>query len=102
MIDIYRDTATRDKLIFPSAITCILSHVHVTFPLFTHFYAMGAISKESIRRSNAQLAAKRPRVEFTSTDATTLLDPLPHLLLIILLLLEQRSLSHGSASTHAC
>jgi len=32
MISIYRDTTTRDKLIFPSAITHILSHVHVTIP----------------------------------------------------------------------
>ena len=48
MIDIYRDTATCDKLIFPSTITRILSHVHVTTPLYSPFYAMGAISKESI------------------------------------------------------
>ena len=68
MIDIFRDTATRDKLIFPLAITCILSHVHVTFPLSTPFYAMGAINKESIRRSDAYVAAKWPRVKFTSTD----------------------------------
>ena len=27
MIDIYQDNATRDELIFPSAITCILTHV---------------------------------------------------------------------------
>ena len=53
MIDIYWDTITHDKLIFPLAITCILSHVHVTFPLSTPFYAMGAINKESIRRSDA-------------------------------------------------
>ena len=53
MIDIYRDTATRDKFIFPSAITCILLYVHITFPLSTHFYAIGAVSKEFIQRSNA-------------------------------------------------
>ena len=53
MIDIFRDTATRDKLIFPSAITRILSHVHITIPLSSPFYVMGAISKESIRRSDA-------------------------------------------------
>ena len=52
-IDIYQDTATRDKLIFPSAITHILSHVHVTIPPPTPFYSMGAISKESIWRSDA-------------------------------------------------
>ena len=70
MIDIYRDTATCDKLIFPSTITHILSHVHATIALYTPSYAMGAISMEFIRRSDAQLAAKRPRMESTSTDAT--------------------------------
>ena len=52
MIDIYRDTATHDKLIFPSSITRILTHLHVTIPP-PFFYTMGAISKVSIRRSNA-------------------------------------------------
>ena len=70
MIDCYRDTVTRDKLIFPSAITRILWHVHVTIPLSSPFYVMGVISKKSIQRSDAQLAAKRPRMESTSMDAT--------------------------------
>ena len=52
MIDIYQDTATYDKLIFPSPITRILTHLHVTIPP-PFFYTMGAISKASIRRSNA-------------------------------------------------
>ena len=63
IIDCYRDTATHDKLIFPSAITHILTHMHITIPPSPHFYVMGAISKESIQRSATQLAAKRPRVE---------------------------------------
>ena len=75
MIDCYRDTATRDKIIFPSAITCILSHVHITIPLSSHFYVMGAINKESIQRSDAQLAAKWPYVESTSIDAAPALRP---------------------------
>ena len=70
MIDIYRDTTTCDKLIFPSTITHILSHVHATIALYTPSYAMGAISMEFIRRSDAQLAAKRPCMESTSMDAT--------------------------------
>ena len=53
IIDCYRDTATHDKLIFPSAITRILTHMHVTIPPFPLFYVMGAISKEFIRRSSA-------------------------------------------------
>ena len=69
IIDIYWDIATCDKLIFLSTITCILSHVHVTFPLSTPFYARGAISKKSIWKSDAHLAAKQPYMEFTSMDA---------------------------------
>ena len=53
MIDCYQDTATCDKLIFPSAITRILSYVHVTIPISSPFYVMGVISEESIWRSDA-------------------------------------------------
>ena len=67
-IDIYQDTTTRDKLIFPSAITHILTHLHVTIPLSPLFYSMGAINKESIRKNDAQLAAKRPLVEPTPSQ----------------------------------
>jgi len=58
IIDCYRDMATHDKLIFPSTIMHILTHIHATIPPSPHFYVMGAISKESIRRSVAQLVAK--------------------------------------------
>ena len=47
MIDIYRDIATHDKLIFPSAITHIFTHFHVPIPSSPLFYSKGAISKES-------------------------------------------------------
>ena len=67
IIDNYRDTVTRDKLIFLSAIMHSLIHIHVTISLTPHFYVMGAISKESIRWSAAQLATKRLHVE--PTDA---------------------------------
>ena len=63
IMDCYRDIAKCDKFIFPSAITCILTHLHVTIPSSPLFYVMGAISKESIRRSAAQLAVKWPRLE---------------------------------------
>ena len=66
-IDCYRDTTTHEKLIFPSAITRILSHMHVTILLSSPFYVMGAISEESIRRSDVQLASKRPRVKDDAT-----------------------------------
>ena len=48
IIDCYQDTATLDKLIFPSVITCILTHMHVTIPPFRLSRVMGAISKEFI------------------------------------------------------
>ena len=38
--------------------------------LSSPFYVIGTISKESIQRSDAQLAAKWPHVESTSIDAT--------------------------------
>ena len=44
MINIYRDTATRDKLIFPLAITRILTHMHVPIPSTHFFLIIGAIS----------------------------------------------------------
>ena len=48
MIDIYRDTATRDKLIFPSAITRILTHLHFLNPFTFCFSITGAISQKSL------------------------------------------------------
>ena len=42
-IDISRDTTTCDKLIFPLAITRILRHFSVSFPLSDHFFVIGAI-----------------------------------------------------------
>ena len=70
IIEVYRDTVTRDKLIFPSAITCILTHMHVTIPPSPFFFVMGVISKESIQRSAVYLAMKRPRVEMTNATPT--------------------------------
>ena len=43
LIDVYRDTATRDKLIFPSAITQILRYFYVPFLVSSYFSVMGAI-----------------------------------------------------------
>ena len=43
LIDVYRDMATCDKLIFPSAITQILRHFSVPFPVSPYFFVMGAI-----------------------------------------------------------
>ena len=53
LIDVYKDTVTYDKLIFPSAITRIICHTSVSYPESPHFSIMGAISAVFIRRSKA-------------------------------------------------
>ena len=53
IIDVYRDTTTCDKLIFPSAITLILCHFSVPFPSFIHFPVMCAIDYATVKRSEA-------------------------------------------------
>ena len=60
IIDVYRDTATRDKLIFPSAITRILCHFSVSFPSSNHFPMMCAINYATIKRSEVQFRSRRP------------------------------------------
>ena len=70
-IDVYRDTTTLDKLIFPSAITQILYHFSVSYPESTHFSVMCAIDAATIRRSEAQLRPKRPQIEIASPPASS-------------------------------
>ena len=54
IIDVYLDSASHDKLIFPSAITRILHHFSVPFPSFDHFTVMCAINYATIKCSKAQ------------------------------------------------
>ena len=53
IIDVYRGTATRDKLIFPSAITRILCHFSIPFPSSNHFFVMCIIDAAIVKRSKA-------------------------------------------------
>ena len=53
IIDVRLDSASRDKLIFPSAITRILRHFSVPFPSSDHFSIMCAIDYATIKRSEA-------------------------------------------------
>ena len=53
LIDVYRDTTTHDKLIFPSAITQILCHFVVSYPESTHFSIMCSIDAVTIRQNKA-------------------------------------------------
>ena len=51
IIDVYRDTVTHDKLIFPLAIMRILCHFSVLFPISDHFHVMCAINATTVKRS---------------------------------------------------
>ena len=53
LIDVYKDTVTHDKLIFPLAITRILRHFSVPFPVSDHFHLMCAIDAATVKRSEA-------------------------------------------------
>ena len=66
IIDVYQDTATRDKLIFPSTISRILKHFSIPIPLSPLFTIMGANCAGSVQRSEAQLQLKRPCIEITN------------------------------------
>ena len=69
LIDVYKDTTIRDKLIFPSTITRIIHHSSIPYPEFAHFIIMGAISATFVRWSEAHLQPKRPWTE-TMTPPT--------------------------------
>ena len=70
LIDVFKDTVTRNKLIFPLAITRIFHHFSVSFPPFDHFFVMGAIDAATVRRNDAQLRSRRMQ-----TEAVALLAP---------------------------
>ena len=53
IIDVHLDSVSRDKLIFPSAITRILRHFSVPFPSSDHFSIMCAIDYATIKCSEA-------------------------------------------------
>ena len=58
IIDVHLDAASRDKLIFPSAITRILHHFFVPFPLSDHFTFMCAIDVTTVKRSEVQFQSR--------------------------------------------
>ena len=53
IIDVYKDTTTRDKPIFPSAIMRLLCHFEVCFPSSNPFPVMGAIDADTVKCSEA-------------------------------------------------
>ena len=54
IIEVHLHSASRDKLIFSSAITRILRHFSVPFPSSDHFTVMCAIDYATIKRSEAK------------------------------------------------
>ena len=53
IINVHLNSVSRDKLIFPSAITRILCHFSVPFPSSDHFIVMCAIDYATVKRSEA-------------------------------------------------
>ena len=51
IIDIHLDAASRDKVIFPSAISRILRYFSIPFPSSYHFSVMCAIDYATVKRS---------------------------------------------------
>ena len=54
IIEVHLHSASRDKLIFPSAITRILRHFSVPFPSSDHFTVMCAIDYTTVKCNEAQ------------------------------------------------
>ena len=59
--DVHRDSTSRDKLIFPSAITRILCHFSVPFLASDHFFFMCAIDAVIIKLSEEQFRLRQSR-----------------------------------------
>ena len=60
LIDVYKDMATCDKFIFPSAITRLLRHFSVFYPESPYFSYMCAIDTATIQWSTTQLRPRQP------------------------------------------
>ena len=59
ILDVHLDSASRDKLIFPSTITRILRHFSVPFPSSDHFIIICAIDYATVKRSEAQFWSRQ-------------------------------------------
>ena len=62
ILDVYRDSASSDKLIFPLAITRISRHFSVPFPTSDHFTFMCAIDYATVKHSEAQFRSRQSRL----------------------------------------
>ena len=59
IIDVHLDSASRDKLVFPSTITRILCHFSIPFPTSDHFTVMCAIDYATVKRSKTQFQSRK-------------------------------------------
>ena len=59
LIDVFQDSASCDKLIFPSAITRILHHFSIPFPMSDLFTFMCAIDATTVKRSEVQFRLRK-------------------------------------------
>ena len=59
ILDVYKDTATRGKLIFPLAITWVLCHFSIPFPSSDHFFVMCAIDYATVKLSEVQFRSRQ-------------------------------------------
>ena len=69
LIDVYKDTMTCDKLIFPSAITRLIRHFFVFYLESPHY--MCAIDATTLRQSVAQLRPRQPQTQMVAPPAST-------------------------------
>ena len=72
IIDVYKDTATRDKLIFSSTISRILCHFSIPILDSPNFTIISAINAASVWRSKAQLRPKQLGTETTDPPTSTI------------------------------
>ena len=59
LIDVFQDSASRDKLIFPSAITRIVRHFSIPFATSNPFTFMCAIDATTIKCCEAQFRSRQ-------------------------------------------
>ena len=71
LIDVYKDTVTCNKLIFPSAITWLLHHFSVSYPESPHFTYMCVIDVATVRWNAAQLRPRQPQTQTAAPPAST-------------------------------
>ena len=71
IIDVHLDSASRDKLIFPFAITRILRHFSIPFPFSDHFIVTCATDYAIVKRSETQFRSRQSDSTAPSSRSAT-------------------------------